>query len=619
MASAESTEYEAFVVWWDSGTIAVLCPLCGEFEDHDTQLYRGTFKLDESLTLTALCCSSGVPYRAMFPWMVELGWEKNWDEKRFDTVGLDVSELDCGKSSQPTSLAAVKPYFRAGQCSQSQGNRTTRGLAANPLSLCQGLQPREGENRGQGQNPGFNQVLRKSVPPFSQRTTLGDMRLLQSKRPKSNRVEILAPAATIDSIQLSGPLAVINSSRTLEHKTVAVLDRKGPYPPIIAVSGWKDSLSSRDNVIDQDLWSQQVHILSEYVSHKPDVNNMDKGLEGRVCGSHAEKQLMVYFIRMHCFLEDGFEDYEMDLLNTFPSHQGLREAWIAIDNKPCRDCHMFKKKLEAVCNVKFHFVRMKDDFRLKKDIKVRGPKTPARPSTRKMLLLTPPDSGSSLNGKIPQQPEEEGTDEEYQGTDIESPSYQRNLRSVAGRFSLTASSDTSSITGPAPAVRYRKFGKRLRSESLDNSDEGLGNILRSSRAKRNSLSRKRSGYFRHSMGSALDSEPQPLPILARSKKSELLITNLQPLSQRQLRRMPTASMIKSAIDEVADADEEQEQDAKQVKIQEQKDAQERDRQQEPAEPNHVRENFPSQGAVIIDLTGDDDDCWSAGEGSNYSP
>src|SRR5271168_253901 len=95
LEKAADATYKAAVLWWDSGNLAVVCPLCSQVEEHDTQSYPGTFKWDEHVTLTALCCSSGVPYRVVFPWMVGLGWEKNWDEKRFDTVGLDVSELGC--------------------------------------------------------------------------------------------------------------------------------------------------------------------------------------------------------------------------------------------------------------------------------------------------------------------------------------------------------------------------------------------------------------------------------------------------------------------------------------------------------------------------------------------
>ena len=52
-------------------------------------------------------------------------------------------------------------------------------------------------------------------------------------------------------------------------------------------------------------------MLGEYVTHKLGSHNLDNGIEGRALASHAEKQLMAFFAREHCFLEDGYEDGEM--------------------------------------------------------------------------------------------------------------------------------------------------------------------------------------------------------------------------------------------------------------------------------------------------------------------
>jgi len=418
--------YEALVLWWDSNTLAVYCPLCSEVECHDTNSEDGKFNWDEPLTLTAPCRSTGVTYRAIFPWKMGLGWEKNWKCKRLDTVGLDLSKLGIQESWQLESMAISRPPSRAREDPLFWAARVKRDQLGNSLLYPDGRQNgRSVASEVQREKKRSNDStfgLEKPVLPFSPRTVLGDMHMMTSHRPKGNWIKILAPAASIDGTSMSSPLALITSPKWLKHKAVAVLDRKGPYTPIIAVSGWKDSLSGvdgadlADNIINQDFWSHEVQELVEYISHKLKAHNLDHGIEGRVYASHAEKQVMAYFVRMHCFLEDGYEEDKMGRLKIPPPHAGLREAWIAIDRSPCKDCNLFKKEIEAVCRVKFHFVRMQDDFRFKKDRKfedIEAPATPISSSTAKFPVLTPPDSGSQQSRKHQKRPRSEASDESY--------------------------------------------------------------------------------------------------------------------------------------------------------------------------------------------------------------
>jgi hypothetical protein len=64
-------------------------------------------------------------------------------------------------------------------------------------------------------------------------------------------------------------------------------------------------------------------MLGEYVTHKLDFHNLDNGVEGRVLASHAEKQLIAFFVREHCFLEDGYEGGEMFKVKSLLPHSGL--------------------------------------------------------------------------------------------------------------------------------------------------------------------------------------------------------------------------------------------------------------------------------------------------------
>jgi hypothetical protein len=454
--------YEAFVLWWDSSTLAVYCPLCSEVECHDTKSEDGKFNWDEPLTLTAPCRSTGVTYQAFFPWKMGLGWEKNWERKRLDTVGLDLSKLEIQESWQPASMAMSRPLRRAREDPLFWAGRMKRDQLGDSLLYPDGRQNRRSEaseaQREKRRSTDSTLGLEKPVLPVSPRTVLGDMRLMTSHRPKSNWIKILAPAASIDRTSMPGPLALISSHKLLKHKTVAVLDRKGPYAPIIAVSGWKDSLSGADgadladNIINQDFWSREVQELVQYISHKPEAHNLDLGTEGRIYASHAEKQVMAYFVRMHCFLEDGYEEIKMDRLKMLPPHAGLREAWIAVDRSPCKDCNIFKREIEAVCRVKFHFVRMQDDFRFKKDRRIEDIEaltTPIRLSTAKFPLLTPPDSGSQRSQKYQKRPRSEASDESYkesydelESSPTPSPTRRSPLRAKRSRRSGAPASES---------------------------------------------------------------------------------------------------------------------------------------------------------------------------------
>jgi hypothetical protein len=615
--------YEALVVWWDCHTLAVLCPLCSEVESYDTQPKHGTFKWAEPVTLTALCRSTGVTYQAVFPWKIELGWEKNWECKRIDAIGIDLSELGIRESWQPTSMAISGQPLRARKDPLFWAARISKDRSGDSLVYRDGQQhgrPEANETqREERKSTGLNKGLEMPVPPFSPRTVLGDMRLMISQRPKSNCIQIAAPAATVGGISLPGPLALISSHKVLKHKTVAVLDRRGPYEPIIAVSGWKDYLRGADNVINQEFWSREVHELGDYFSHKLGVHNLDHGTEGRVSASHAEKQLMAFFVRMHCFLEDGYEEEKMDRLKMLPLHAGLQEAWIGLDKAPCENCKEFRDKIEAVCNVKLHFVVMKDDFRTKKDRKIEDleePKTPIRSSTTKFPLLTPPDSDTLPPKKEPKKVEEE---EEYlddEGDeDPESPCDRRNFRPLSRRLRPTFTMNDSYLSDTDPAFRTRSTQKRQRIESSDDSYSELEYSPPPSPAKRSSLSTKRS---RRSKASASEPRrPAPTPSYANSRAhAPQTETQVQP--QRCGHARLSAEDIMAVINEVADSLGGPERDVKQEEEEVREDNDASTDSDVPIISNRRGARKSSREKVVVDLTGDTTDEAEDSEGSCFS-
>lgn len=471
--------YEAHVLWWDSCTVAVQCPLCLEAESHDIKSEEGEFIWERPVMLTALCRSTGVNYKAVFPWEMDLGWEKNWRARRLDTVGLDLSNLRIEGAWDSTSMAIFGLPFREREDPLFWPVRVTDDHIGNSLQYPNGRhRPKARVNESVRENMKSTGTILGSemqASRFSPRTVLGDMRLILSERPKNNWIRILAPAATIGGSTLLSPLVLIKSDKTLKHKTVAVLDRRGPYKPVVAVSGWKDFSDGADNILNQEFWSREVRKLVGYIGHQLDANNLDHGIEGRASSSHAEKQLMVYTVRMHRFLTEGFEEDSMAQLNVLPSRQGLREAWIGVDRPPCKNCEEFRERIEDVCQIRFHFVLMKRDSVSKNDGKndvARQPRTPIRSKTAKPLPLTPPDSGSRSSGEGSQYYEEEEEEEEEslddfdEDHDLQSPCRQRNLRSLDRRPNLRL------FSKPNPSPFSQNLSKRPRREIRGDSDDG---------------------------------------------------------------------------------------------------------------------------------------------------
>ena len=114
-------------------------------------------------------------------------------------------------------------------------------------------------------------------------------------------------SSTGQSVTLYGPIRQYPISTS--YKTIALLERGIPFPSIAAMSGWGHSQWPSTRVSGKD-WTDRVLKLATIVGHTLAVDaRKDHGIQGQFFASHAEKQLIAYFLDRHVFLE---EDKKLD-------------------------------------------------------------------------------------------------------------------------------------------------------------------------------------------------------------------------------------------------------------------------------------------------------------------
>ncbi|OAQ60450.1 ankyrin repeat domain [Pochonia chlamydosporia 170] len=119
------------------------------------------------------------------------------------------------------------------------------------------------------------------------------------------------------SILLRGPIT--DYPLTREGKTVAQLNRGWPFPTIAAMSGWGHPEEVSVRVSGRD-WTREVFRIATIVGHHLTPRpSLDQGSPGRHHASHAEKQLIAYFVDRHVFLpgdevaDEGLESSIADI------------------------------------------------------------------------------------------------------------------------------------------------------------------------------------------------------------------------------------------------------------------------------------------------------------------
>jgi hypothetical protein len=146
------------------------------------------------------------------------------------------------------------------------------------------------------------------------------------------------------TIELIAPIAEFHVPN--EWKTVASLQRPSNYPSIAAMSGWshgetKVTVSGRE-------WTDEVMRISMTVSHQLRIEERrDQGIEGQFFASHAEKQLIAYFISKHVLIEPEGEE----LLQRAKPPVLLKQATILVSRPPCGDCLRFIEAVNATLSL----------------------------------------------------------------------------------------------------------------------------------------------------------------------------------------------------------------------------------------------------------------------------
>ncbi|KAB8271049.1 DYW family of nucleic acid deaminases-domain-containing protein [Aspergillus minisclerotigenes] len=97
------------------------------------------------------------------------------------------------------------------------------------------------------------------------------------------------------------------------YKIIALLERGSPFPVISAMSGWGHRENFSISVSGKD-WTERVLKIAAIVGHTLSTDpRKDQRIPGQFQASHAEKQLIAYFLDRHVFLpEDHILDTRFD-------------------------------------------------------------------------------------------------------------------------------------------------------------------------------------------------------------------------------------------------------------------------------------------------------------------
>jgi hypothetical protein len=645
LEKAADAAYEALVVWWDCHTVAVLCPLCSQVEEHEPVIGPAEVGWRAPETLNALCCSPNVLYRVFFPWEVGLGKKKNWVTKRYETAGLEISGLVKRRTEQTISLpiealsiTSAEEGTRSGEATQLvQDDEAEISQEVSSSNLDRGwrLRKREkvcGVEGKRGSQACISLGSMKYSSRYSPQITLDELRLLQSER-TSTEIKILARSATVNGVQVEKICLAVIKAKAPERRTVAILHEGGLSKPIIAVSGWeRDSMSGLDYLIKGEKWTEEVRKLCKDIGHDLESHNWDMNQEGRYYACHAEKQVMTYFLKKHSVRRQD----TVERLQTLQPQQHPQEAWIALDSKPCDDCIIFQGAVQDAYDVTFHFEGMGKIVGGNVILECSDPKTPSRKSLRNIQVsirpetvrpetpsrngrrrtqfLTPPDSGTPLFEKDSQQLRDYDDPENGEDGHPLSPCHRRNRQPFSRKPHLETPNDKSYLFDVQPALRNGKLRKRQRNEIVDEIENEPGNAQPLSPPAEHLTTTKRS---QHSMTLAPESHLSQIT----PPYSKLRTTNLQPQSDRRVQW--SGRFIVPAIEEVAqhergeDQTEEPELEHGQTQAQ-QDDLFQVSTAQIPFSGREAIDGVPSQGGNFVDLTNDTDDDGDD-QGSLFSP
>lgn len=126
------------------------------------------------------------------------------------------------------------------------------------------------------------------------------------------------------------------------------------------MSGWEHEKSEAISIAGEG-WTERVFDVSSVVGHTLTPGEYDQGEPGRFNASHAEKQLIAYFIKKHVFLPGECEPSSKlngTLHYLFESQPpvALTKATILVNRAPCDDCRAFIWRVKSVLKIDFEVI-----------------------------------------------------------------------------------------------------------------------------------------------------------------------------------------------------------------------------------------------------------------------
>ncbi|KAE9962063.1 hypothetical protein BLS_000889 [Venturia inaequalis] len=143
-------------------------------------------------------------------------------------------------------------------------------------------------------------------------------------------------------------------------KPIAWLARSSGYTPIPAMSGGNHGITT--TIVSGHEWTEEVMHIAEMVGHRfEEIEALDQGQPGYSHASHAEKQLIAYFVNSHVFLPSETEKAGrlLQLALARPPVM-LERAKILVDWEPCKDCFAFLDAVNDELDVNIEIVESAD-------------------------------------------------------------------------------------------------------------------------------------------------------------------------------------------------------------------------------------------------------------------
>lgn len=112
---------------------------------------------------------------------------------------------------------------------------------------------------------------------------------------------------------------------------------KDKFPPVDAMSGWNHGDGNEQVAISGKDWTPNVMKLANCLNYAlPTGGDMDRGIRGRYYASHAEKQLIAYFVSKYAVLDQD----HWCLKEAIPPVM-IKIAHIIVSRGVCHDCKNF--------------------------------------------------------------------------------------------------------------------------------------------------------------------------------------------------------------------------------------------------------------------------------------